>query len=449
MNQTIAQILQEFTLDNYRPIIPRALDLGAPLIPRAGNLVKVVTGMRRSGKSYRLFQEMDALLNAGVPPKRICYINFEDDRLGAVTARTGDEVIDTFRYLNAPDEREGLYLFFDELQEMEGWGRWLRRIVDTMRATIYVSGSSSKMLSSEIATEFRGRALEFELLPYSFYEVVRTDAVLGPHVDDEVQPASRRALLQARLDAYLERGGFPAVQQLPKPQATELLQSYVRRVVSRDVVERHDFSRPRLATAVAHRLMAMNARELSVRKMENDLRSAGLATGRGYLSELIGAFEEAYLLFQVREASRALTERTTSMPKVYAIDPGLALALSRAGASERGQRLEEAVYLELRRRSFGAREGTIATHRTRKHRYEVDFAVGDALDEAPVQLIQVTESVENAATAQRETRALWEALGETGLDEGLMIVGSGEAAVYEHDGKRIRQIPAWSWFLQR
>ena len=97
MNQTIAQILQEFTLDNYRPIIPRALDLGAPLIPRAGNLVKVVTGMRRSGKSYRLFQEMDALLNAGVPPKRICYINFEDDRLGAVTARTGDEVIDTFR----------------------------------------------------------------------------------------------------------------------------------------------------------------------------------------------------------------------------------------------------------------------------------------------------------------------------------------------------------------
>ena len=105
--------------------------------------------------------------------------------------------------------------------------------------------------------------------------------------------------------------------------------------------------------------------------------------------------------------------------------------------------------MELRRRSFGVREGTIAAHRTRKHRYEVDFAVGDVLDEAPVQLIQVTESVENAATAQRETRALWEALDETGLDEGLLIVGSGEAAVYEHDGKRIRQIPAWSWFLQR
>lgn len=447
MNQTVAAILQEFSLDSYRPIVPRALDLGEPLPPRAGNLVKVVVGMRRSGKSYRLFQEMDELLNRGVSPQRICYFNFEDDRVAPVTSQTGDEVIEAFRYLYQPDEREGLYLFFDELQEMEGWGSWLRRIVDTTRATIYVSGSSSKMLSSEIATEFRGRALEFELLPYSYRELVQADAALVDALTDRVPSPRRRVHLQVLLDRYLERGGFPAVQSLEKPQAISLLQSYVQRVVTRDVVERHNIGRPRLASALARRLMGLNARELSVRKVENDLRSAGLGSGRGYLADLISYFEEAYLLFQVREYSHSLAESTTAMPKLYVIDPGLALANSRAGACERGQRLEDAVYLELRRRCLLHREGTISTYRTKTHGYEVDFVVGDVLDGAPYQAMQVCESMDNPATVTRETRALWELLDESEIDEGLLIVGTGDETVYEQDGKRILQIPAWKWLL--
>ena len=448
MNETIAAILQEFSLDLYRPIIARDLNLGEPLIPRAGNLVKVITGMRRSGKSYRLFQEMDALIAAGIPERRICYFNFDDDRLGPVTPRTGDDLLETFRYLNPEaSSEEGLYLFLDELQEMDGWGRWLRRIVDTTRATIYVTGSSSKMLSREISTEFRGRALDFELLPFSFGEVVSQDPSLAAHRDDPAHPSSRQAKLQARLDAYLDKGGFPAVQDLPRPRANALLQSYAQRVVAKDVVERHDLSRPRVASALATRLLGLNARQLSVRKIENDLRSAGLATGRGYLSGLVSYFEEAYLLFQVKEYSRSLSEVTTAQPKIYAIDPGLALANSRAGASDRGQRLEDAVYLELRRKNPSAREGTISTLHTREHGYEVDFVVGDVLDGAPYELIQVTERMDEPKTIERETRALWEAMRESRLDESLIIVGNGPSATYESDAGRITQVPAWKWLL--
>ncbi len=448
MNQTVLTILREFSLDSYRPIIPRTLSLGEPLPPRAGNLVKVVIGMRRSGKSYRLFQEMDALMRSGVPSANICYFNFEDDRVSPVTHETGDAVIEAFRYLNNPDERHGIYLFFDELQEMEGWGKWLRRVVDTTRATIYVSGSSSKMLSAEITTEFRGRALDFELPPFSFRELVEADRTFAGLDAGEILAPAERARIQALVDGYLERGGFPAVQDLARPQATALLQSYVQRVVSRDVVERHNISRPRLAAAVARRLMGLNGRELSVRKVENDLRSAGLASGRAYLADLISYFEEAYLVFLVREFSRSLSETTTAMPKVYAIDPGLSLANSRAGVCERGQRLEDAVYLELRRRQYGAREGTISTYHTRTNAYEVDFAVGDVLDGSPYQFVQVTDSMEDERTARRETRALWEALDESGADEGLIIVGDGEDALIEQGGKRIRQIPVWRWLLE-
>lgn len=446
MNMTVAAILQEFSLDAYRPILRRSLDLGDPLAPRAGNLVKVVVGMRRSGKSYRLFQEMDALLARGIPQSRICYFNFEDDRVQPVTPRTGDEVIEAFRYLNDVGERDGLYLFFDELQEMGGWGAWLRRLVDTTWATIYVTGSSSKMLSTEVATEFRGRALDFELLPYSFREVAEGSDALSPHVDDPAPSPAVRTGFEALLDRYLERGGFPAVQGLPRPQASALLQSYTRRVVARDVVERHDLGRPRVVSALAGRLMGMNARQLSVRRIESDLRSAGLTTGRGYLAELISYLEDAYLLFRVRERSRSLSEGSTARPKVYAVDPGLSLANSRAGACDRGQRLEDAVYLELRRRNPMLRDGGIASLRTRDHGYEVDFAVGDVLDGSP-QLIQVCESMDDAATADRETRALWEALGQTGGSEATIVAGDGGEKVFERDGRRIVQAPAWRWLL--
>ena len=391
---------------------------------------------------------MDALVASGVPKERICYFDFEDDRLSPVTPETGDRVLETFRYLYPDEENsQGIYLFFDELQEMKGWGAWLRRVVDTTKATIYVTGSSSKMPSSEIASEFRGRAIDFELLPYSFAEITTCDGDL--HVlDGQVLCTAEGAARYASLfDRYLERGGFPAAQGLARPQATSLLQSYVQRVVARDVVERHDLSRPRIASAFASRLMGANGRVVSLRKIENDLRAADLATSRPYLSDMLGYFEQAYLVFKVKEFSRSLSESSASLPKVYAVDPGLALANSKASVNDRGQRLEDAVYLELRRRYPGIRENGISFRKTREHGYEVDFAVGDALDREPMELIQVTDTLSDPKTAEREMRALWEALGEARLEEGLLIVGSGDDGVYEQDGMRIRQIPAWKWFL--
>ena len=448
MDETIAAIVQEFSLDAYRPIVARDLDLGPVPEPRAGNLVTVVTGMRRSGKSYRLFQQMDTLLAAGVPEERICYFNFEDTRLGQVTPATGDAVLETFLYLHPGlDRSQGVYLFFDELQQMQGWGAWLRRIVDTWRATIYVTGSSSKMLSSEIATEFRGRALDFELFPYSFREVVAQNAELAPLVGAEVFSAAQRAQLAGAFRAYLQCGGFPAAQGLPRPQANALLQGYVQRVVSRDVVERLDLARPLVAATCAQRILAMNGRQLSVRKMENDLRSAGLTSGRGYLAELVDAFENAFLVFRVREFSRSLSANTTAQPKVYAVDPGLALANSPASVNDEGQRLEGAVYVELRRRLPGSRMGTVSSLRTKAHGHEVDFVCADAALGQVNCLVQVTWSMDGAKTAERELRALAEALDETGIDEALLLVGSGEARTYERDGKRIVQKPAWQWML--
>ena len=165
------------------------------------------------------------------------------------------------------------------------------------------------------------------------------------------------------------------------------------------------------------------------------------------LADLLGYYEDAYLLFQVKSASTALSENTTQSPKVYAIDPGLALANTRAGISDLGQRLEDAVYLELRRRTRGTREGSIATLQTRAHGYEVDFFVGDLLSGVPHNLYQVCVNVDDPKTLARETRALWEAMAEHGLDHGTLIVADGPNKRYEQDERVIEQVGAWRWLL--
>ncbi|KAA8819156.1 hypothetical protein CSQ85_06140 [Bifidobacterium rousetti] len=450
-NPVIEEKLRNFRIEDFQPITPRDLDLGRPLPPKVGNLVKVIVGMRRSGKSYRLFQEIETLRDMGIGWNRICYVNFEDDRLGNVTPETGDEVLETFYSMHPEAMKDGMYLFFDELQEMSDWGKWLRRVVDTVKATIYVTGSSSKMLSKEISTEFRGRALDFELLPYSFREVL----LAGGGVDGDVlsrdpregYSTTERVVLSNEFRTYLEHGGFPAALDLPAPQRIALLQSYVQRVVSRDVVERHDIGRPRVASMMARRVMGVVGRQLSVRKIENELRSAGLMTSRAMLGDLLEYFEDAYLFFRVREFSVSLSERTTSMPKIYAIDPGLVAAASAAGMRDDGQRLENAVYLELRRRSLGFRRDGISSCRTETHGYEVDFVVGDMLEHDGYDLYQVTMNMDDPAMAERETRALWELMSERDVETGTIIVADGKEVDWKRDGRVIHQIPAWKWFL--
>lgn len=444
MNPTILQTLRDFKLDDYRPILPRDLDLGDVLPPRRGNLVKVVVGMRRSGKSYRLLQEMEAIEASGVDSRRLCYFNFEDDRLDPVTPQTGDELLEAFYSLCPEALEEGAFLFLDELQEMEGWGGWLRRVIDTHKVTVYASGSSSKMLSADIATNFRGRSLDFELLPYSFAELARQRGL----VDPSGVPSTRQTLeLQQLMESYLNRGGFPDAQGLSDPLATTLLQSYVQRVVSRDVVERHELARPRVAALFAQRVLATNGKELSIRKVENDLRSAGMATSRETLGNLLGYLEDAYLVFPVSELSRSLSKTASLPPKVYAVDPGLALAGTKVGISDLGQRLEDAVYLELRRRHPGSHQGTVATLRTREHACKVDFALGDPLDGSVAALYQVCTSMEDSKTRDRELRTLWEAMEERSLPYAELIVLQGEAVKYQQDGRTIQQLPARQWFL--
>ena len=141
--------------------------------PKASNKIKVAIGMRRVGKTYFLYQQILKLLKEGVAISRILYINFEDDRLFPMDSKGLAELIEAFYALYPENHDQHCYLFLDEIQNIQDWSLVVRRFQDSLNAEIFLTGSSAKLLSKEIASSLRGRSLSSEIWPYSFYEFLK------------------------------------------------------------------------------------------------------------------------------------------------------------------------------------------------------------------------------------------------------------------------------------
>ena len=446
-NDLIAQKIKDFEQQGVPQVFKRDLDLGNPQEPKRDNIVNVVVGARRCGKTYRLYQEIQRLQGRGVELDRMLYFNFEDERLRPYEPSLLADVLDTFYALHPAARTEGAYIFFDEIQEIPEWGAFLRRVVDTEKATVYVTGSSSKMLSSELKSEFRGRSLVRELFPLSFSEYVRYKTGSVPKPD---APLSSRDVTSLRhhLVGYLKRGGFIATLDQAPADAIQLLQEYASRTVAMDVVERFDIRNPRLASLFLTRCMASSGRELSVNKVYNEFKSRQIPVSRNTLSDLLAYYENAYLLFSVPEFTRSLADNTRSASKVYAADPAMFGAFSPAAVSDQGQRLETAVFNALRRRTPAARTGSVCRllFKNGSRNHEVDFVAGDALLMQAYDLVQVSVEMTNEKTREREIAALDAAMAQFGLGESTIVTMDEQADLSCENGV-VHTVPAWRWLL--
>ena len=429
---------------HIKRMVKRDLSLGTPFEPAPGNLVKVVVGMRRSGKTYRLFQEIDALLKSGVPSAKICYFNFDDDRLRPFDSSVIDRVVECFFELHPESRVEGAYLFFDEIQEVPEWDIAARRIVDTEKATVYVTGSSSKMLSTDVATQFRGRSISYELLPLSFSEYLRYHGIENASKQGRYSKESA-SMLRSTFKRYLVQGGFPGIQDIDDNERVSVLQSYAQFTVARDVVERHGFSNASFAQNLARISLASSGRDFSISKIDNMGKSAGYTPGRAKISSIIDAFEDAHMLHQVYEFSHSAQKVRLGGFKVYAEDPGLLCALAPATSDGMTRALETAVYLEMRRRA-SSRIGSIAMLKLKSGK-EVDFIEGDEAFDVAYDLIQVSLNMESEAARKRELAALEEAM-ERFENESATIVTLDEEDEVHTDVGVINVVPAWKWFLR-
>lgn len=424
--ETISQILMDYINIDVEGV-ERELE-----VPEKIPVNKAVTiiGPRRAGKTFYILQRFSRLRRAG---KAALFFPLDDDRIYPPTLEDLSTLVKLF-YELFPDADEK-YLFLDEVQEVENWELFVKRAAEREGFRVYLTGSSSKLLGSEIATALRGRTLTFEILPFSFREFLRAKgAKFGRH------PSTREeATLKALLKEYLKFGGFPEVALIEDEfLKRKVLSEYVDVMLYRDIVERHGIKNLKAVRLFLKLLVTSFAKEFSVNRTARYMKDMGVDVSRNTLYSYFDHFEEAYVVFPLRKFSHNLKEVEKSLPKVYIVDTGLINAYSPRSDVSMGRLMENAVFLELRRR--GRELYYFKDERGR----EVDFLVkdGDGVSE----LIQVSYSIEEPETFKREVSALLSASERLGC-ENLRIINWGRDDTVEAGGKEIRLVPLWRFLL--
>ena len=395
----------------------------------------ICIGVRRSGKSTYMSQIMQRLVASGVSRQNILQLNFFDDRLHRLQSDTLTLIPEAYFSL-FPEKKntETVYIFFDEIQSVEGWEPFVDRMMRMEKCEIYITGSSARMLSKEIATQMRGRALSWEMFPFSFREFMDFKQI------DSSAPFStkKRLFLQKGFEEYWESGGFPEVAGLSRTLRIKIHQEYFQAILFRDLVERHDVSHPRGVSDLAHWLIDNIASPYSVNNLTGYLKSLGHKVPKSSVSDYLEWFEDAFFLFTVRIFDASLSRSNTNPKKIYCIDHALVHSTSSGILRNTGHLLENLVFIALRRIST-----EIFYYRT-KNGNEVDFIV--RMPDRSRSLIQVCETLADAKTRKRETAALTEAMNEQGLNEGI-IVSRNEEDQIVLDGKTIEVVPIWKFLL--
>ena len=430
MYSTIRTILQSWFERKLPETMERDIDLSTyvNMTPRK---IIAITGFRRVGKTYLIFQLIKELLKE-MDRKEIVYVNFDDERIPE-SQEFLTELIPVIKELS-PDVR---FLFLDEVQEIPGWSKWLRRIYDNEDFEIFVTGSSSKMSSREIPTELRGRALEIRVFPLSFREFLRFKSETIDFENIEYSE-NEMAKLRRLMNEYLYYGGMPEVVLSPEAIKLDILQQYYATVVRRDILERYSIKNEEGMKALLRLLL--NSTQYSVSKLYKTMKSMGYEIGKSTLQSYLAHIESSYFMQSVSIFSPKVKDQLQYPRKIYFIDNGFISALSTRFSKNMGRLYENAVAVELMRRYTGV-EQEIHYWKDSNGK-EVDFVIKDGMDVK--ELIQVSYSMDEPETRKRELSSLSKASRELRCNK-LTVITEKEEGIEEYRGAEIRLIPLWKW----
>lgn len=404
-------------------------------LPAVPGKVHSVIGMRRAGKTTFLRQLLEAR-RAELPPERALYLSFDDDRLADIgPEQLGYLLEEHYRAHPALRGRTTVHWFLDEIQLVPGWERFARRVLDSERLELVVSGSSARLLSREVHTSLRGRGMATTILPFSFREYLRHRGEEPARAPQRWTPADR-SLIEGRFREYLVEGGFPEVQGLAPALRIELLQGYVDTVLFRDVVERHGISQVAAMRWVVRHCLRSPGGSFSVHRLHQDLRSQGLGVARDLVHAMLSHLADAFLLSIVWLATDSERQRNSNPRKIYPADPGLIRAFDASGRAQLGHALETVVVKELERRR--AEVGYVKT----EEGLEVDFLA--RYPAAGEELIQVCADMTADATLARELRALERAAkAHRHAERTLLVLDRDSAKRVSAPGIRAKSAPEW------
>jgi hypothetical protein len=421
-SDNLKHVLQQFV---SRPLPQcRAREL---VLPIGSRKVIGLAGVRRSGKTYLFFHTIQRLLAQGVARSRLIYLNFEDDRLQPVRAEDLDLVLRCQRELFPETIGQRCYLFLDEIQSAPGWERWVRRLHDTEDIEVFVTGSSSKLLTRDLSTALRGRSITLEVFPLSFAEVLNFRGIVWrkSHPDSE-------SVVRGALEEYLRWGGFPEVVLAEEAVRPLILSEYASLMLYRDVVERYGVRNEALVRELLRFAFRNTASLVNVSKLHRDFASLGFSVSKNTLHEYLGYLEDSDLLFLLPKQERSLRKQAHNPKKMHVIDPGLIAAFQGDPDRDVGHKLETTVFLHLRRQG-------------RTLYYFANGGEVDLCEEDGKAFWNTCWSLTDADTVGRERRSM--ALGNSRATRAKGVL------IYHEFAPALRAAvpnaqPAWRWLLE-
>ena len=418
-------LLKEIVLEQEED--RRGLDTGIPraMLPVAVRHAAVphavvVSGVRRCGKSTLLDQVIARVYRDGV-----YYLNFEDERLIGFGVEDFNRLYEAF--LELYGERK--VFFFDEIQNAPQWEVFVRRM-QRKGCKFFLTGSNASLLSSEFGTKLTGRNVSVELFPFSFAEYLAFQGVALSA--NGLALTSERAAVKRHFDAYLKHGGMP--EYLKYRDAT-LLKRVYEDILYRDIVARYGIKQVKPLRELGLYLLSNIGATFSYNNLKHVLGLGSMNTVKSYADFL----ENSYLVFLVAKFAFSLKEQIVAPKKIFCVDNGLADSVAFQFSRNRGKFLENLVFLELRRRF-----SDIYYYRTRNN-LEVDFLV--KVGRTDVRLIQVADRLDDERVRRREVEALFKAMEELHVSEGLVLTDDSEERIVL-GGKTVTVKAVYKWLLE-
>lgn len=418
-------LLQEIIIDNRQ--WAKEIQLVKRVDIEISYQATVLIGIRRSGKSYLLFQRMHELIEEGHNWDEILFVNFEDERLLGFKAEDFNRLLEAYGTLHPQNEKP--WIFLDEIQNIDGWEKFARRLAD-QKYHVVITGSNAKMLSSEVATTLGGRYLVRTVFPFSFAETIKAHEI--DTITTHLHSTETRSHIRAVFDSYLRFGGFPGIFGETDVLKRDYLNNLYQKIYLGDIATRNNINNIFALRLMIKKLAESVGQPVSYTRLTNLVTQTGIKLSKNTLINHVGFVKDAFLIFSIHNFYGKLNDRETN-PKYYFADNGLIELLNRDPLSAQ---LENVVAIELIRR-FGLDDRVFYF----AHNAEIDFYVPE-WDLG----IQVTRDLNHNETMKREVGAFEKTNDFLSFKRRLILTLDDERTLETSAGS-IEVMPIWKWLL--
>ncbi|MFH1438999.1 MAG: ATP-binding protein [Candidatus Woesearchaeota archaeon] len=403
------------------------------------NKIQTIIGARRVGKTYLFYGKINKLNSLNISKKYMLYLNFESPVLNDISYKEIKDIIELYFSLFPKIITKKFYMFIDEPQTIEKWEFAIREIYDNYNCHIFITGSSSKLLSKEIATSLRGRSISTLLLPLSFKEFLRFK---GFNYDINAINTIHKANILNYLDEYILFGGYPEiVLENDKNEKLKILKDYFDLTIYKDIIERYNIKNTNLIKTLMNFLTNCISKEFSLNNFYLTLKSKGIKISKNTLYEYFSMLEDSFFVFPIRKFDYSVKNENLSIPKIYLDDVGF---LNLFSIQDYGKRMENMVFLEILRKKH-KRPLLNLNYWKSKDGKEIDFVVSEA--KKIKELIQVCYDISEPNTKKREFDSIITAMEYFKLNKGIIITKDYENEEKINE-KTIEYIPIWKWMLR-